>query len=90
MLVAIPFPMDAEYDFNVGGGLGGAGAVDVTIDGEKVDVRNPRNFRLAVKAGPHTIARRLWTGKDRPALTRHIRIFELTAPSRRVAASTVW
>src|SRR2546425_2888848 len=33
----------------------GAGAVDVTIDGEKVDVRNPRNFRLAVKAGSHTI-----------------------------------
>src|SRR6266571_3077039 len=66
MLVRHTFPMDAEYDFNVGGGLGGAGAVDVTIDGEKVDVRNPRNFRLPIKAGPHTIGAAI-VDRQRPA-----------------------
>src|SRR5207302_1974732 len=51
------FPMDAEYEFNVGGGFGGApgSVIDVTIDGEKVPAPNPRNFRLSIKAGPHTI-----------------------------------
>ena len=58
MLIRHTFPMDAEYEFNVGGGFvggGGGAAIDVTIDGEKVAVSNPRNFRLAVRAGPHTI-----------------------------------
>src|SRR5437867_660461 len=60
MLIHHTFPMDAEYDFSIGSGLGppggaGGAAIDVTIDGEKVAVINPRNFRLAVKAGPHTI-----------------------------------
>jgi hypothetical protein len=52
MLVTHTFPMDAEYDFTVGGA---AANVDITLDGEKVDARNPRAFRLAIKAGPHTI-----------------------------------
>jgi mono/diheme cytochrome c family protein len=52
MLVQHTFPMDAEYEFSVGGAAAG---VDITLDGEKVDVRNPRGFRLALKAGPHTI-----------------------------------
>src|SRR5215471_4047443 len=47
------FPVDAEYDFNILGGAGGA--VDITIDREKVDVRNTRNFRLPILAGPHAI-----------------------------------
>jgi hypothetical protein len=61
MLVQHTFPMDAEYEFSIGGGFGGGGAgpggaaTDVTIDGQKMDVRNPRSFRLAIKAGPHTI-----------------------------------
>jgi hypothetical protein len=60
LLVQHTFPMDAEYDFSVGGGFGGGGggggaATDITIDGVKIDVRNTRNFRLAVSAGPHTI-----------------------------------
>jgi len=60
MLVQHTFPMDAEYEFNVGGGFGGGGGgggagTDVTIDGEKIPVTNTRNFRLAVPAGPHTI-----------------------------------
>ena len=54
MLIQHTFPVDAEYDFNVGGGLGG-GAIDVTIDGDKVDVRNTRSFRLPMQAGPHVI-----------------------------------
>ena len=54
MLIQHTFPTDAEYEFSIGGGLGG-GAVDITIDGEKVDVRNTRSFRLPIQAGPHTI-----------------------------------
>ena len=54
MLIQHTFPTDAEYEFSIGGGLGG-GALDITIDGEKVDVRNTRSFRLPIQAGPHTI-----------------------------------
>jgi len=52
MLIQHTFPMDAEYDFNVGGAAGG---VDFTIDGQKIDVKNPRSFRVSVKSGPHTL-----------------------------------
>jgi hypothetical protein len=57
MLIQHTFPMDAEYDFTVGGGIGGGGgaATDITIDGVRVDVKNARTFRLPMKAGPHTI-----------------------------------
>jgi len=59
MLVRHTFPMDAEYEFTVGGGFGGGGgggaATDITMDGMKVEVRNTRSFRLPVSAGPHTI-----------------------------------
>jgi hypothetical protein len=57
MLIQHTFPMDAEYEFTVGGGIGGGGGAgtDFTIDGVKIDVRNTRGFRLAMKAGPHTI-----------------------------------
>jgi hypothetical protein len=54
MLITHTFPVDAEYEFSVGGGLG-AGGIDVTLDGDKVDVRNTRGFRLPIQAGPHTI-----------------------------------
>src|SRR5262245_44002350 len=54
LLIQHTFPVDAEYELTVGGGLG-AGVVDVTIDGEKIGVRNTRNFRLPISAGPHTI-----------------------------------
>jgi len=52
------FPLDAEYDFTVGGGGpgGGGAAPDLSIDGEKVQVQNVRKFRIPVTAGPHTIA----------------------------------
>jgi len=53
------FPLDAEYEFTVGGGGpggGGAAATDFTIDGERVPAQNPRKFRIPVPAGPHTIA----------------------------------
>ena len=54
MLVHHTFPLDAEYDFALGGRGGGPG-IDVTLDGEQVKVDNPRSFRLKVTAGPHTI-----------------------------------
>jgi hypothetical protein len=59
MLVQHTFPMDAEYEFTVGGGFGGGGGggagTDITVDGTKIDVRNTRNFRISVSAGPHSI-----------------------------------
>jgi cytochrome c551/c552 len=58
LLIRHSFPLDAEYEFSVGGGPGGgigAAAIDFTIDGETVDVGNARSFRLPVTAGPHTI-----------------------------------
>ena len=59
MLVRHTFPLDAEYEFSVTGGVGfgggGSAAIDVTLDGEKVAAANPRGFRINVTAGPHTI-----------------------------------
>jgi hypothetical protein len=60
MLVHHTFPLDAEYEFSVTGGVGfggggGGAAVDVTLDGGKIATTTPRSFRLNVTAGPHTI-----------------------------------
>jgi mono/diheme cytochrome c family protein len=59
MLVRHSFPLDAEYEFNVTGGFGGGGLgganFDVTLDGAKLAVQNPRNFRIKVSAGPHVV-----------------------------------
>ena len=50
------FPLDAEYAFSIGRGFGrGGGGVDVTLDGEPVDIGNSGRFRLPVTAGPHTL-----------------------------------
>jgi hypothetical protein len=54
MLIKHTFPLDAEYEFALGGRGGGPG-IDITLDGEQVKVDNPRNFRLKVAAGPHTL-----------------------------------
>jgi hypothetical protein len=48
------FPLDAEYEFSMGGRGGGPG-VDLTLDGAQVKVDNPRGFRMKVPAGPHAI-----------------------------------
>jgi mono/diheme cytochrome c family protein len=59
MLVKHTFPLDAEYEFSVTGGIGfggqGGATVDVTLDGEKLPTTTPRSFRVNVTAGPHTI-----------------------------------
>jgi hypothetical protein len=59
MLVQHTFPLDAEYEFTIGGGGPGGGAAgagpDVTIDGARVTAPNTRRFRIPVTAGPHTI-----------------------------------
>jgi len=55
-LIHHTFPLDAEYEFALGGRPGGpGGGIDITLDGEQIKVENPRNFRLKVSAGPHTI-----------------------------------
>jgi hypothetical protein len=59
MVVRHTFPLDAEYEFTIGGGGpgggGAAGGTDVTIDGARLTVQNARRFRIPVTAGPHVI-----------------------------------
>jgi mono/diheme cytochrome c family protein len=55
ILIQHTFPLDAEYDFAMGGRGAAVGGIDVTLDGEQVKIENPRSFRLKVSAGPHTI-----------------------------------
>jgi cytochrome c551/c552 len=54
MVIKHTFPLDAEYQIAAGGGRGGPGGADLTIDGQPVQVT--RGGRLQIKAGPHTIA----------------------------------
>jgi hypothetical protein len=66
MLVTHNFPLDAQYEIRVNNqGAGGVfnnqafcpGGPDivVTLNGEPLDVENPRTFQLAMPAGPHTL-----------------------------------
>jgi hypothetical protein len=59
MLVQHTFPLDAEYEFNVSGSI-------FTVDGVRIDASNLRNFRLPVKAGPHTLGVAI-VDRQRPA-----------------------
>ena len=65
MIVRHTFPLNADYDLQIGPGRsGGLGAVvtaraqdiDVTIDGQPVDLQGKTQLRLPIDAGPHTIA----------------------------------
>ena len=49
------FPLDAEYEFAVGGGRGGGPGVDFTIDGQPVQVQGRGRTRIPVTAGPHVL-----------------------------------
>jgi hypothetical protein len=78
MRVTHNFPLDAEYEFRISAGTGfrfagPAGGpeprLDVTLNGEPIDVPDPRKFRIRVKAGPQTLAialveQRRWVGVD--------------------------
>jgi len=64
MVVTHNFPLDAEYDIDIGGRLfsfrRGFGTqlnseLDVTIDGQPVKVERNRIERIPLTAGPHTI-----------------------------------
>src|SRR5262245_21263094 len=52
LLVRHTFPLDAEYEFSVSGGFGGAGGgaggftIDVTLDGDQLKPANVRSFRI--------------------------------------------
>ena len=65
MIVRHTFPLDADYDLQIGPGRsGGIGAVvtartqdiDITIDGQPLDLQGKTQVRLPIAAGPHTIA----------------------------------
>ena len=65
MIVRHTFPLNADYDLQIGPGRsGGIGAVvtaraqdiDVTVDGQPVDLQGKTQVRLPVEAGLHTIA----------------------------------
>ena len=70
MIVRHTFPLDADYDLQIGPGrAGGIGAtvtsraedLDVTIDGAPVNLQGKTQLRLPIAAGPHTIAAALIT-----------------------------
>jgi Protein of unknown function (DUF1592)/Protein of unknown function (DUF1588)/Protein of unknown function (DUF1585)/Protein of unknown function (DUF1587)/Protein of unknown function (DUF1595) len=66
LAITYNFPLDAKYEFTVGGRSGGifggpgfcigGNQVVVSIDGELVELEDPNKFQLPVNAGPHTIA----------------------------------
>ncbi|MDR2212611.1 MAG: DUF1592 domain-containing protein [Pseudomonadales bacterium] len=57
MVVEHNFPLDAEYAIRIrGGGRGGGGPrIQVTLDGAQITPENPRDFRLPLNAGVHTL-----------------------------------
>jgi Protein of unknown function (DUF1587)./Protein of unknown function (DUF1592)./Protein of unknown function (DUF1595)./Protein of unknown function (DUF1588)./Protein of unknown function (DUF1585). len=59
------FPLDGKYQFSIdlrgtnfftAGYCGGSFKVVVAIDGELIEVDDPKDFTLPISAGPHTIA----------------------------------
>jgi len=64
------FPLDAEYHFSVRGNFALMRnpnlAVDVALDGRRLDVKNLRDFRIPVRAGRHVLTAAIFDLK-RPA-----------------------
>lgn len=65
LIVRHTFPLNADYDLQIGPGRsGGIGAVvtargqdlDVTLDGQPVDLQGRTQIRMPITAGPHTLA----------------------------------
>ncbi len=52
------FPLDAEYEIRVRRDFraGPSARLDVTLDGAPVQTKDPAFFRIAIPAGPHTLA----------------------------------
>ena len=65
---------------------GGGAAIDVTIDGEKVEVANPRSFRLPITAGPHAIGVAIVDRQRGAGVDEIYSDFRIDAASRRRAA----
>jgi hypothetical protein len=62
--IAHDFPLDAEYHFSVRGNFAllsnPSFAIDVALDGQRVEMPNPRDFRLRVNAGRHVLTAALF------------------------------
>ncbi|MDT8397523.1 MAG: DUF1592 domain-containing protein [Pseudomonadales bacterium] len=66
LAITFNFPLDARYQFTVnsgGGGFFGGNAfctngyqLIVSIDGELVELENPKDFQLPISAGPHSVS----------------------------------
>jgi hypothetical protein len=58
------FPLDAEYRFSVRGNFAlareGSIDIDVALDGQRVQVKNLRDFRMRVTAGRHVLTAALF------------------------------
>jgi len=65
--IAHDFPLDAEYHFSVRGNFALASnanfAIDVALDGQRVEILNPRDFRLHVNAGRHVLTAALFENR---------------------------
>src|SRR6185312_2328057 len=65
--IAHDFPLDAEYHFSVRGNFALASnpnfAIDVALDGGHVEIQNPRDFRLRVRAGRHVVTAALFENR---------------------------
>jgi Protein of unknown function (DUF1592)/Protein of unknown function (DUF1588)/Protein of unknown function (DUF1585)/Protein of unknown function (DUF1587)/Protein of unknown function (DUF1595)/Cytochrome C oxidase, cbb3-type, subunit III len=75
MRVVHNFPLDAEYHFSVRGGFSLERnlnvRVDIALDGERIEPRSLRDFRLPVKAGSHVLTAALFDVR-RPAGVNNI------------------
>ena len=49
------FPLDAEYEIRVRAGFGRSGNIDITLDGEPLEMGDRGTLRIPVAAGPHRL-----------------------------------
>jgi hypothetical protein len=82
------FPLDAEYRFSVLGNFAALSsaniAIDVALDGRRVDVPNLRDFRMPVSAGRHVLTAALFETKRPTGVNDIYSVYKSTAGIERV------